>query len=336
MTSTRAHDAAPTGPLDTIALATALGAPVTPSPRRSSLAPGIVIMLVSAAAFAMSGPFVKPLLAVGWSPGSATMLRTAGAAVILFVPALLALRGRWSVLRRRGGLIAAYGVVAVVGTQLGYFSAIEYLPVGVALLIEYLAPVILVLVGWVISRRHPGALTLAGSGLAIIGLVLVLDLAGASTPDLRGVAWAAGAAISLCGYYVLSARSGSDLPPVVLAGGGMVVATGALGILGATGLVPLRASTADVVLLGNQTSWLVPALVIVGISTVAGYLLGIAGSARVGSRLASFLGLTEVLFAVITAWLLLGDVPGPVQIGGGALILLGVVLVKAQPTRLVA
>ncbi|RZI94525.1 MAG: EamA/RhaT family transporter, partial [Microbacterium sp.] len=58
------------------------------------------------------------------------------------------------------------------------------------------------------------------------------------------------------------------------------------------------------------------------------HALGVIAVPRVGSRLASFIGLSEVLFALLFAWLLLGEAPGPVQLAGGALLLLGVVLVR--------
>jgi drug/metabolite transporter (DMT)-like permease len=95
--------------------------------------------------------------------------------------------------------------------------------------------------------------------------------------------------------------------------------------------VPVRAHFGDVVFLGESVSWLLPAAVILGMSTVAGYLLGIAGTVRLGSRIASFVGLTEVMFSVFASWLLLGELPAPVQFFGGALILAGVVLVRLQP-----
>jgi drug/metabolite transporter (DMT)-like permease len=110
----------------------------------------------------------------------------------------------------------------------------------------------------------------------------------------------------------------------------MVVASVGLGLLALTGLAPFSFTFGEVDLMGSSVPWLVPAAVILGMSTIAGYLLGIAGSARLGSRLASFVGLTEVLFAAVIAWVLLGQLPAPIQFAGGALILAGVVLVRIQ------
>lgn len=303
---------------------------MTPTAPPRQLGSGLLLALAAAAAFGLGGPFVKPLLEAGWSPSAAVLWRAGGAALILAIPAALSLRGRWHVLRRNLGTVGLYGVFAVIAAQLCFYSAIEHMSVGVALLIEYLAPVFLVLFAWARTRRHPGRFTLAGSALALAGLVLVLDLSGQSTPELVGVAWALTASLGLCVYYVIAGRIDPELPPIALTAGAMTVGAGLLLVLGVTGLVPLRATFGDVVFVGKEVPWFLPAAVILGMSTVLAYLLGIEGGSRLGTRIASFVGLTEVLFSIVAAWALLGELPAPIQFGGGALILVGVVLVRLQ------
>jgi len=292
----------------------------------TSPASGILIGVVSALAFGASGPFVKTLLEAGWSPGSAVFARTLGAAVVLAPLGLWALRRRFGVLVREWRLVVGFGVIAVAGAQLCYFAAVSRMPVGISLLIEYLAPILLVLAAWGRTRRAPRARTLAGSALSIGGLVLVIDIAGA-TPDLLGVVFALGAAVCLGGYFVLSARP-TEVPPVALAAGGLVVASLALGAALLVGVLPASAPFVDVDLLGSVVPWWVPLSVIVLVATAFGYVSGIIAAGRMGERLASFVGLSEVLFAVVIAWLLLGEVPTLVQAMGGALIVAGVVLVR--------
>lgn len=290
---------------------------------------GLLIAVVSAATFGASGPFAKALLDAGWSPAAAVLVRIGGAALVLAIPTLIALGRRWPTARATR-MVVAYGVVAVAGAQVCFFNAMQYLPVGVALLLEYLAPVLMVAAAWLRSSRAPGPRTLGGTVLAVIGLVLVLDIGGAADVHPLGVLWGLGAAGCLSVYFVLSARTDPAVPPVALAGGGLAVGAATIVVLGLAGVLPLRATSAAVRLLGTTTGWIVPVTVLVLVSTVAAYLTGILAAGRLGSRVASFVGLTEVLFAVLFAWLLLGELLVAVQLVGGLSILAGVALVNSD------
>ncbi|MGI9018127.1 MAG: EamA family transporter [Euzebya sp.] len=291
----------------------------------------MMLAVLSAATFGSSGPFAKSLLDVGWSPGATVLVRVGGAAAVLLIPTLIALRGHFQSLRDQSRSVLLYGIVAVAGAQVCFFNAVQYLTVGVALLLEYLAPVLLVGLAWARSGQTPGARTLAGTAVAMVGLVLVLDIGGTSGVDPLGVAWGLAAAICLSGYFLMSARSHDGLPPVVLAGGGLLVGTVAIAVVGTLGILPLSFSTASVTLLERQVNWMLPVLFLVVISTVVAYVTGIVAAAALGSRAASFVGLTEVLFAVLAAWLLLGELPVVIQLFGGLGILAGVGLVHADP-----
>ena len=151
---------------------------MTMTPARQRGGSGLLLALVSAVAFGTSGAVARSLLDAGWTPGAVVAMRITVAALTLVAPTVLALRGRWVMLRDQAGVILGYGVFAVAGTQLAYFSALQHLSVGVALLIEYLAPVLIVGFVWARTRRRPGRLTVAGVALSLAGLLLVLDLTG--------------------------------------------------------------------------------------------------------------------------------------------------------------
>lgn len=302
--------------------------------RRGAAGTGIALGLLSAAAFGTSGTFGTALIGAGWSPAGAVFARVLVAAVVLTGPALVQLRGRWSLLRRWGWRTVAYGFFGVATCQLGYFNAIARMPVGIALLLEYMG--ILFVVGWLWLRhgQRPRRLTVAGSAAALGGLALMLDLSGAGGVSPVGAAWALLAAVSMAIYFVLSAWSGPEssstgpLPPVVMTWGGMVVGAVALGVGGATGVAPLAFSAADVTLLGHRVSWLVPVLGLSVLAAAFAYVTGIGAARRLGAKLGSFVAMAEVLFATAFAWVLLHQVPSGTQFLGGALILLGVVLVR--------
>jgi drug/metabolite transporter (DMT)-like permease len=290
---------------------------------------GVALAIVSAATFGTSGTFGSSLIDAGWSPAAAVTARVTVSALLLTVPALVQLRGRWALLRHCAGRVLAFGLIAVAGCQLFYFNALQRMPVGVALLLEYLGVVLVV--GWLWQR--PRRLTIAGAIASIAGLALVLNLAGSVRLDPVGVMWGLLAAVGLAVFFVLSAARDDPLPPVVLAWGGMCTGAAALGILAWTGALTLTVRLRDVDFLGHQVSWLVPVLGLSLVAAVISYATAIAAARRLGPKLASFIGMSEVLFAIVFAWVLLGQLPAPGQFAGGALILAGVTLVRLDELR---
>lgn len=297
-------------------------------PEGSRLASGLVFALVSAATFGLSGALARGLLDTGWSPGATVLVRVGVAALAVLPFGLASLRGRWFLLRRNAGLVIMYGVLAVAGAQFCYFSAVSHMQVGPALLIEYTAPAAVVVWLWLRHDQRPGRLTLLGAGLAALGLVLVLDLLSGADLSVAGVLWALAAMVGAATYFVVNADESNGLPPMVLAAGGLVVGTVALAGLGLVGVLAMDTSRADVTYSGSTVAWWVP-LAVLGIVTAAiSYTTGIAAGRRLGSRLASFVALLEVLAGVGFAWLLLDELPGFAQLLGGLLVLAGVVAVK--------
>ena len=300
----------------------------TPVVNGSRLSAGLGFAVLSAISFGLSGALAKGLLESGWSAGAAVTVRILIAAAVLVVPALVQMRGRWGMLRGNIGLITAYGFVSVAGCQLAYFNAVDHMQVGVALLIEYTAPV--AVIGWLWLRRgqRPDRLTLVGAALAAVGLVLVLDLVSGADLSVVGVLWALGAMMGLAVYFVISADETNGLPPMVLAAGGLVVGGFVLVVAGAVGVVPWEASTRDASYAAAAVPWWLPILGLGLVSAALAYVTGIAATRRLGARLASFVALIEVLAALVFAWLLLDELPRSVQLVGGLLILVGVIVVK--------
>lgn len=299
----------------------------------SRTAAGLTLAVASATTFGMSGALARGLLDTGWSAGAAVTLRTVLAALVLLVPGLLAVRGRWHLLRDNAGLITVYGISAVAGAQLCYFYAVTYMQVSVALLLEYTAPVAVVAWLWLRHGHRPSGLTLVGAGLAAGGLVLVLDVVSGAELSTVGVLWALGAMVGAASYFILSADEANGLPGISLAAGGLLVASVVLSTAGASGLLPFRASTADAVYDGVAVPWWATVLALGLVTAAFAYVTGIEAGRRLGSRLASFVALGEVLAAVVWAWLLLGELPRPVQLAGGLLVLAGVVVVKLGEGR---
>lgn len=257
------------------------------------------------------------------------LARVAVAALALTVPALIALRGRWPLLRRSAWRVITYGLVGVAACQVCYFNAIALMPVGLALLLEYLGVVLIVGWLWLRHGQRPTPRTVVGAAAALGGLALMLNLSGSGGVSLAGLAWGLLAAVAVAVYFLQSAADGADtLPPVVLTWGGMIAGAIALAISGAAGLVPLRASMSDVNLVGHRVSVLVPVLGLSLVAAAAAYVLGIGAARRLGAKLGSLVAMAEIGFAVAFAWVLLHQAPTATQFMGGALILAGVIAVR--------
>jgi drug/metabolite transporter (DMT)-like permease len=294
---------------------------------------GLGMAVLSAATFGTAGTFARSLINAGWTAETAVAARIGIAGLILAMPTAWAMRGRWRSLRRSFGTVGPFGVLAVAGAQLAFFKAIQHVPVGVALLLEYSGILLVVAWMWVVHGERPRPLTVVGAAVAIAGLALVLDLTGSEGLDPLGIAWGLGAAVGLAAYFVLSARIDADLPSVALASGGMAVGAALLLALGATGILHLHATFERVTFAGHQVSWLVPVVGLSVIAAVIAFVAGIGAARVLGAALSSFVGLTEVLFAIAFAWFALGEVPTLTQAMGGALIIAGIALVRAGMLR---
>jgi drug/metabolite transporter (DMT)-like permease len=298
-------------------------------PGRSQLG-AFALALTSAASFGLSGSLARSLLDLGWSPTAVVATRVGGAFLILLIPCMILLRRIGLPSGRQSILLLAYGVVAVAIAQLCFFSAVQYLSVGVALLLEYLAPVVLIGWHWARSHRRPAWPILTGAGLSVIGLAFVLDLRGGLTLNPIGVAWGLGAALCLSAYFLLSEDNGTSAPihPLLLTTAGTGIGTVVLLALAVAGVLPFAASSGVAILADRTVGWWLPALLLILICAVLSYLSGIVAVRRLGSSLGSFVALTEVIFAVVFAFLLLGQRPGLMQLIGGTLILGGIALVQ--------
>jgi drug/metabolite transporter (DMT)-like permease len=303
------------------------------SGRPGAAAGGAALAVLSAGTFGTSGIFASVLISAGWSPAAVATARLGGAAVLLTAPAVAQLRGRWALLRREAGRVVIYGLAIACG-QLFYFNAIESIPIGLAVLLEYLGVVLVVGWLWVVRGQRPGGLTVAGVAAAIAGLAFVADLAGTSQLSPIGIMWGLLQAFCLAAYFLLSAAGGETvLPPLVMACGGLCVSAVFLAVASGIGVLRFTASAGHAELLHREVSWIVPVLELSLVAAVIAYVAGIAAARRLGAKLASFIGMAEVFFAVLYAWLLLGQLPSPMEFAGGAFMLAGVILVRVDETR---
>ncbi|GAA2241212.1 EamA family transporter [Kitasatospora cystarginea] len=283
---------------------------------------GLPLALVSALSFGGSGTAAKPLIEAGLSPVHVVWLRVTGAALVLLP---LAYRHRRS-LRERPGLLVGFGLLAVAGVQACYFAAISRIPVGVALLIEYLGP--LLLLGYVkyVQRRPVTRAAMIGAGVAVAGLACVVQVWNGLAFDALGVLFGLAAACCQVGYFVLAdAGREGDRPvdPMAVSAYGLLI--GAIVLTAVT-----RPWEADwgvlggrVVMNGFSLPALLPAAWMILVATVIAYLTGVASVQHLSPPVAGVVANLEAVVATVAAWVLLGERLGTPQLVGGLLVLVG-------------
>ncbi|MFE5584296.1 DMT family transporter [Kitasatospora sp. NPDC056531] len=283
---------------------------------------GLSLALVSAFAFGGSGTAAKPLIEAGLSPLHVVWLRVTGAAVALLP---IAYRHRDAVLRRPG-LLLGFGLLAVAGVQACYFAAISRIPVGVALLIEYLGPPLLI--GYVkFVQRQPITRGAAiGAGVAVAGLACVVEVWNGLSFDALGVLFALGAACCQVGYFVLAdagRRGDRPVDPMAVSAYGLLIGAVLLTVLTRPWQADWSPLGGSVVMNGHTLPALIPAAWMVLVATVLAYLTGVISVGYLSPPIAGVVANLEAVVATVLAWVLLGEHLGLPQVTGGLLVLAG-------------
>ncbi len=298
-------------------------------PFRPRPALGILMVALASLLFAVNGTVSKLILRAGVGAPDLTTLRAVGACLGLLVLGVVLRPGlrRFTVTARQLPLLVAYGLTGFLLVPMLYFVAIARLPVGVALLFEYTAPLFVALWARFGQRHRVRPRLWAGLLLCLAGLACVAEVWGASSLDGPGVAAAVGAAVLLAAYFVLGAQGVADRDTVSLTGW-------AFGVSALAGLLfrLLGGAAPDWSALAGHTAggtplWLLVAYLLL-LGTIVPYLL-IAGSLRhLPATSVGILGMIEPVLAALVAWLTLGELLNAAQLAGGALLLTGVALAE--------
>ena len=296
---------------------------------------GYLCVVAAAALFAVNGTVSKVILDTGVSSLRLTELRCAGALAGLGLLLVVVAPERLRVARSELPLLAAFGIAGVAATQWFYFVAIARLPVGIALLFEYTAPVLVAL--WArfvlhepVRNRVWGALVLALGGLALVAQVWN----GGSLNGL-GVAAALAAALALAAYYLLGERSTTSRDPLSTTFWSFLFATAFWSVLQPWWSFPGISLTGSASLLGNIAEISLPVWALAGwmivLGTIVPFALTLTGLRHLPATRVGVVGMLEPVLASAVAWMWLGESLGAVQLAGGVVVLIGIVL--AQTAR---
>jgi drug/metabolite transporter (DMT)-like permease len=306
-----------------------------PDGRRPVL--GYAMVWTAAALFAVNGTVSKVVLdSVGLSTVELTQARSIGAFLGFALVLALSRPRTFRVGRRELLYLALFGVTGVAFVQWLYFVAIHRLPIGIALLIQYLAPLLVALwARYVLHERVRRRIWLA-LVLALAGLSLIVQVwSGGLALDGVGVAAALAGAGAYALYILMAEHAVERRDPISVACYGFGFAA-----LFWFAVQPLWAFPAGRLgdrasLLGNLSEIAVPAWLLVSFVVVAGTMasfgLIVTALRHVPATRVGIIAMLEPVAASVVAWAWLGEALGTEQLAGGAIVLAAIVL--AQTAR---
>lgn len=313
-------------------------APVLPKePGHPNRRPGLgyLMVMVAATLFAANGVVSKVALSSELSSLQLTQIRATGAALGLLVFLLAFARGRLRVGRRELLFLAVFGVTGVAFVQWLYFVAIENLPVGIALLIQFIAPIFIALFAWLVYHEHIRRRIWLALVLCVAGLAVVVEAWSGLAFDAIGVTAALGGALALTIYVLMAERERQHRDSVSLSFYGFLFAALFWAVVQPIWAFPWDTLDDSIPLQGRFDAHTAPLWLLVGFVVVVGTMITfslLTGSLRhISATRASIVATLEPVLATVIAWLWLEETFGATQIVGGAVVLAGIFL--AQTAR---
>ncbi len=293
---------------------------------------GYVMVVTAALLWAVNGTVSKVMLVGGMPASDLAELRATGAFVCLLAIVLVTAPRTLRMTRRELPAVAVYGLVGFVFVQLLYFVAIRRLEVGIALLIEFTAPVFVALWARFVLKEPVRGRVWAALALSVGGLSLVAQVWQGGTLDGIGVLAAFGAAVSLAVYFLLGEHNVGRRDPVSLTCLAFGFTTAFWAVVRPWWRFPYELLGRDISLLGNladrQLPMWVPAAWLIVLGTVVPFTLSVGALRHLRAAQVGLVGTVEPVAASVVAFLWLGEQLGTVQIVGGAVVLVGVVVAE--------
>ncbi|MGY1642130.1 EamA family transporter [Geodermatophilus sp. SYSU D00703] len=295
---------------------------------------GYATTVAAAGFFAVNGTVSTLALQAGLPSTRLTALRCAGAAVGLLAVLAVTAPQRLRLTRREVPFLAVFGVVGIALTQFLYYVAIGRLPVGVALVFELTAPVLIALYVWLVRGERVHGRVWGALLLTLAGLVLVAEVwQGGGSLDPLGVAAALAAAVCLATYYLMGERGTTTRDPVALTCWSFVAAalfwsvaapwsTFDTAVLAET--VPVSVGSLELPL------WVLVAWIVV-LGAMVPFWLSITALGHLSPTTAGLVATVEPVLASGVAWLWVEQVLSGWQVLGGLVVLVGIGL--AQTAR---
>jgi drug/metabolite transporter (DMT)-like permease len=294
---------------------------------------GYAMVATAATLFAVNGSVSKVVLGSGLSSLELTQIRNTCAAALFFVFLVVFARRRLRVGRRELLFLVAFGLVGVALVQWLYFVAIENLPVGVALLIEFTAPLFVALFARFVYQEHIRRRIWVAVALCLTGLALVVELWAGVAFSTLGVTAAFGGALALTAYLLMAERERRHRDPASLSFYGFLFATLLWAVVQPLWDFPWEVLDDSVSLQGNLSEHTAPVWALVAFVVLVGTMVTftlLTGSLRhISATRASIVATLEPVVATVVAWAWLGETLGAAQLLGGAIVLAGIFVAQS-------
>lgn len=307
------------------------------SSRSSALGIGLVVL--GAGCFTINAGVSRVALRAGIDPAMLTTIRVTATFLIL---AAVAAAFRRTALRPPRGrllvLVIAHGLIGVAALQWTYFVAIDRLPVGMALLLEYQAPILVALWALLVQKAQVGRRIWLGLALAVVGLAAATEVWQGARFDGLGIAAGLAAAVCFAGYFLIGEaaldQQGSDPDPLRVIGWSFGVATVALNLV-----VPItgfdRSLLDDrVSLLGGLADLDLPLWTVLGwvvvLGTVVPFFAELLALSFVRATTVTVIAMLEPIGVSALGWVWFDESLGPVAIVGCLVVVAGILLAQAS------
>jgi drug/metabolite transporter (DMT)-like permease len=293
------------------------------------------MVAVAAVLFGVNGTIAKIVLSSGISSLRLSQVRSAGALVLLVLVVLLTRPRSLHVSRRELPLLILFGVCGVALVQLFYFLAIRRLPVGIALLIEYLAPLLVALWARFVIHEPVRRRIWVALALALFGLSLVVDVWSGVSLNGTGVGFALLGALSYVVYLLLADRAVAGRDPMSLLAYGFFFASVFWAIVQPWSSFPSEVVRSDVSLLGNLSDVQLPVwsllLFMIVFGTMIPFALIVGSLRHLSATRVGIIAMLEPVAGALIAYVWLDETLGTVQLAGGLVVLAAIFL--AQTAR---
>ena len=298
---------------------------------------GFALVGLGAALFIVNAGVSRVVLRTGVTPVQLTTLRITGTVVVLLLVAAVARR---SALRpptgRLGALLLVHGLIGVAALQWTYFVAIERLPIGLALLLEYQAPLLVVV--WVrfVQREAVRRRVWLGLGTALLGLAMATGIAeGHLRFDGTGLVAGCGAALCFATYFLVGEHGVARIDPLRVVLWSFGIAAVAMNVASPLWRFPVGSLSTSTSMLGRFDGWVVPVgvllLWVVLMGTLMPFGVELVALSHLSAATVTMVAMLEPVGVSALGWFWFGESLGPVPFVGCLLVVLGII--TAQTAR---